>query len=141
MIVPAVYIIFSKDSKILLHRRANTGYMDGKYSLPSGHLDGGESAVEAAIRETKEEIGVDINPKDLRFIHLTHRVAEEGDHERMDLYFAISKWQGRSNNAEPDKCDDIRWFEKDNLPENIIPAVKTALELIAHGELYSEHNF
>jgi 8-oxo-dGTP diphosphatase len=43
-IIPAVYLIL-KNSKgqVCLTRRFNTGYMDGHYSLPAGHLDGGES--------------------------------------------------------------------------------------------------
>ena len=72
----AVYLIFRDGDKVLLLKRANTGYRDGYYSLPSGHLNGGEPAIRAAIREAKEEVGVDIDLKDLRLVHTSHRYSE-----------------------------------------------------------------
>ena len=48
---PAVYLLIRQDSKILMIRRFNTGYCDGMYSLPAGHLDGAETVKAAAIRE------------------------------------------------------------------------------------------
>lgn len=56
------YLILIKEGSILLLKRANTGFMDGYYSLPAGHLDGDETAREGGSREIKEEIGIDINP-------------------------------------------------------------------------------
>ena len=61
----SVYLLFIKDGKILLLRRANTGYEDGNYGLVAGHLDAHESLTNAAIREAKEESGVDIYLEDL----------------------------------------------------------------------------
>jgi 8-oxo-dGTP diphosphatase len=140
-IVPAVYLIFRKDDRILLLQRANTGYMDGMYSLPSGHLDGGEPAVMAAVREAKEEVGVTINPADLRLVHTLHRVAEEGDHERIDLGFEVNKWRGRLRNAEPEKCSGIKWVAADKLPKNMVPLVSYMLQEVAQGKPYSSFNF
>ncbi len=57
-IIPAVYLILEKDNKILLLRRYNTGYNDGLYSLPSGHVEDGEFPIDALIREAQEEIGI-----------------------------------------------------------------------------------
>lgn len=140
-LVPAAYIILRKENKLLLIRRANTGYLDGLYSLPSGHIDGNEPAVQAAAREAKEEVGVDIETSDLRFVHVIHRVAEEKDHERVDFFFETSKWQGEPANCEPEKCDDIQWFSYDNLPPQLSPVVKQALQKIATGEQYSDLDF
>ena len=83
-LIPAVYVLLRNDDKIFLIRRAHTGYRDGFYSLPSGHIDGNESAVYAAAREAKEEVGVEIAEQDLKMVHVMHRLAEEGDHERLD---------------------------------------------------------
>jgi len=69
----AVYIILIKGEKVLLSRRFNTGWMDGKYSLISGHIDGNESISKAMIREAKEEIGIKIIKKDLIPITVLHR--------------------------------------------------------------------
>ena len=40
--VPAVYLILKEGDKILLGRRVNTGYHDGDYTVPSGHVEAGE---------------------------------------------------------------------------------------------------
>ena len=140
-VVPAVYLVVRKDKKILCARRANTGYSDGLYSLPSGHVEARESAVMAAIREAKEEIGITIDPVDLAFVHVGYRLAEERDHERVDFYFEITKWTDELYNAEPEKCDDLQWFLEDALPDNMIPAVRQALLTIADGQTYSDVGF
>ena len=58
----ASFVIFERDGKMLLARRFNTGYADGFYQMPSGHVEEHEYPSEAAIREIKEEVGVDIEP-------------------------------------------------------------------------------
>jgi 8-oxo-dGTP diphosphatase len=140
-VIPAVYIVLRRDDKILLIRRANTGYHDGFYSLPAGHVDGKEPAIIAAAREAKEEIDVDIALIDLQLVHMMHRVAEEGDHERVDFYFEAKQWQGEPRNAEPAKCDDLAWFAPNELPEKTVPVVRKALEKIAVDINYSDENF
>lgn len=140
-IVPAVYLLLRQEDKILLIRRYNTGYMDGKYSLPAGHLDGGESATRALVREAKEEIGIKLKSKDLRFLHVLHRRAAERDHERVDFFFEASKWLGSVINAEPDKCDDLKWTEISKLPKQMVPEVRYVLDKISAGEIYSELDF
>lgn len=52
----AVYGILSQGDHVLLVRRAGSGYRDGQLSLPTGHLDGGEDAITALVRELREEL-------------------------------------------------------------------------------------
>ncbi len=54
----AVYLILIKENKVLLLKRANTGYEDGNYSLVAGHMDGNETIKQAMIREATEEAGI-----------------------------------------------------------------------------------
>jgi mutator protein MutT len=139
--VPAGYALLIKDNKILLQRRYNTGYMDGKYSLPAGHVDEGETFRQCAVRETKEEIGVDLDIEDLKFVHIMHRLSgpEWKDlRYRIDVFFITEKWQGEPKIMEPDKSDDLSWFDLDNLPENIIPYIKYAIDCIKNKVFYSE---
>lgn len=143
-IVPAAYLALIKDNKILLQKRFNTGYMDGKYSLSAGHVDKGETFTQCVIREVKEEIGVDLKPADLKVAHVMHRFsgAEWGDlAERIDAFFVAQKWEGNPEIKEPDKCDDLSWFDLDNLPENIIPYVGQAINCIKNKVFYSEHGW
>ena len=139
--VPASYLILRQGNKILLQRRFNTGYEDGKYSLPAGHVDRGETFTQCVKREAKEEIGIDLDADDLKASHLMNRFSgtEWGDLAyRIDLFFVSEKWQGKPEIKEPDKCDDLSWFDIDKLPENIILYIKQALENINKGIFYSE---
>lgn len=119
-----VHLLFFREGKVLLARRANTGYMDGYYSVPAGHLDGGEPVTRAAVREAKEEIGLDLDPAALRFACVLHR--REGD-ERIDFFLRVERWEGDPCNAEPDKCSELRWFKLSALPENIVPYVRQGI--------------
>ena len=139
--VPASYAVLLKDNKILLARRFNTGYMDGKYSLPAGHVDEGESFTQCIVREAKEEIGIDLKSEDLKVAHVMHRLSDSEWKElryRIDVFFVAEKWEGEIKNMEVNKCDDLAWFNLDNLPENIIPYVRQALENIKNKVSYSE---
>jgi mutator protein MutT len=131
-----VHLFFFRENQILLLRRFNTGYADGQYSVPAGHLDGGETVREAAAREAEEETGVRIEADDISFSTVMHRM--EGD-ERVDFFVHIHKWDGEPFNTEPDKCDDLRWVDINTLPANIIPYVKRALENHLNGIPFDEY--
>ncbi len=99
-----VHLLFFRENQILLLRRFNTGYSDGQYSVPAGHLDGGETVIAAARREAAEETGVHIEPGDLVFSSVMHR--RDGD-ERVDFFVEVHRWQGEPVNTEPEKCDEM----------------------------------
>jgi ADP-ribose pyrophosphatase YjhB (NUDIX family) len=101
-------------------------------------MDGGELAKLAMLREAREEVDVEINEKDLKFVHITSRLNGDTDNERIDLFFEAWKWSGEIKNNEPDKCTDVQWFNINNLPEDIIPYIKIVLESVLDGEYYSE---
>lgn len=139
-LIPAVYLVLRKDNKVLLLRRANTGYQDGKYGLVAGHLDGDELATVAMAREAKEEAGIGVDPAQLKFVHFAHRLGRgQIGQERVDLFYELHEWQGQIKNAEPEKCDDLSWFDIDNLPENMLPFVRRVLNDILNGIPYSEY--
>jgi 8-oxo-dGTP pyrophosphatase MutT (NUDIX family) len=119
-----VHLFFFREDQILLLRRYNTGFRDGEYSIPAGHLDGNETVMAAAVREAEEETGVQIEAGDIVFSSVMHR--NEGD-ERVDFFVHVLKWQGEPFNAEPGKCDKLLWTNMDDLPENTIPYVRRAI--------------
>ncbi len=140
--IPASYLVLIKNSKILLLRRFNTGYEDGKYSLIAGHVDEGETFTQCIIREAEEEAGISLNSDDLRVVHLMHRNSGlSAENERMDVFFIASSWKGEITNKEPHKCSDLSWFEIDNLPDNTIPHIKQAIECIKNNIYYSEYGW
>lgn len=117
-------------------RRFDTGYEDGNYSLPAGHIDQAETATQAVIREAKEEIGVELNKNELQLVHVVHRNGD--DHERIDFFFRAKSWQGEPVIGEPDKCDQFIWRDESKLPDNVVDYIKFALGKIREGEVYSE---
>lgn len=130
-----VHLLFVRDRQILLLRRFNTGFADGQYSVPAGHLDGDETVRAAAAREAQEEIGVRIEPEQIVFSSVMHR--REGD-ERVDFFVRVPAWRGEPVNAEPDKCDDLRWVDVDALPENTVPYVMRAIQNDRDGVRFDE---
>jgi 8-oxo-dGTP pyrophosphatase MutT (NUDIX family) len=137
--VGAVYLILRDQNKILLQRRFNTGFEDGNYGLPAGHLDGNETTREGLAREAKEELGIDIDPKSLQVLHVMHRKASLD--EKIDFFMTTNMYRGEVQNLEPHKCDHLEWFDVDDLPQNIITYVNVALELIKKKETYSEYGW
>ncbi len=121
----AVYLLLIKDNQVLLSRRFNTGWMDGKYSLISGHLDGDETVSEAMIREAFEEAKIKIKKEDLIPATVIDRKSDE---EYIDFFFVINKWEGNPTIGEPEKCDDLSWFPIDDLPNNLLPFIKEAIK-------------
>jgi 8-oxo-dGTP diphosphatase len=119
-----VHLLFFRENQVLLLRRFNTGFEDGNYSVPAGHLDGGETVRMAAVREAQEEIGVHIDVEDVAFASVMQR---RSDDERVDFFLHIKNWSGEPFNAEPEKCDELRWCDLDAQPENTIPYVKRAI--------------
>lgn len=134
-IIPAVHLLLIKDEKILLLRRINTGFYDGSYSVIAGHLNGGETATLAMVREAKEECGITINSENLKMVHVMHRKSNE---ERVDFFFITEEWKGEPINTEKNKCDDLSWFSLNELPNNIVPYVKYGILNFNIGILFSE---
>jgi len=133
-------IILKDDGKttgILLHRRKNTGYQDGKWDISaSGHVDEGETAQTAVIRECKEELGIDVKIEDLAFVHLSHRLST--DRTYYDIYFVVNKYAGEPTIMEPDKCSDLNWFDIDKLPSDMIECRAAAVQYYKDKVFYSE---
>ncbi|MGB6161268.1 MAG: NUDIX domain-containing protein [Pseudonocardiaceae bacterium] len=84
-----VHLILRHGEEILLGQRQNTGFADGSWHLPSGHTEDGESATIALIREANEEIGVRIDPAEVRFGHLMHHRTDSG---RIALFYEVTRW-------------------------------------------------
>jgi 8-oxo-dGTP pyrophosphatase MutT (NUDIX family) len=131
----AVHIFLLRENHVLLLRRVNTGYEDGNYSVVAGHLDGGESVTQAAIREAYEEVGVLLRPEHLTVASVMHRVSND---ERIDFFLVATTWSGTITNREPDKCTELRWCALDTLPANTIPYVRAALENCRRGVWFAE---
>jgi 8-oxo-dGTP diphosphatase len=100
---------------VLLHRRCNTGYMDGRYDLPSGHVERNEPLLHAAMRELQEETGISVREEALKLWHINQFNANNEDY--YNFFFVANDWDGKPSIMEADKCDDMRFFALDELPK------------------------
>lgn len=128
--------LLNDQNEVLLFRRINASFGNNEYSLIGGKIEAGETARSALIRETHEEIGIDISQKDLTLAHTLHKKGEDGIF--FALVFTASQWQGQPINKEPKKHADLKWFPLDDLPQNTIPTHRRIIELIQKGIIYSE---
>lgn len=122
----------------MLQKRQNTGYMDGYYSVVAGHLEGDETVLQAMIREAKEEAAITLHPNDLDLVGVMHRRSGQ---ERIDFFITSSEYQGEIKIMEPHKCSDMRWFEINKLPENLIPYVEKAINNYFDGQWFDNTGF
>ncbi len=132
----AVFMILRKGKQVLLLQRKATGWMDGQFSVPAGALDADETVKSAAIREALEEVGVTVQPHAVVHAHTMH--CKTGPAAWMGHFFVTESWQGEPRVCEPDKHSQVLWCETDTLPDNLIPYVRQALEMIERGVSYSE---
>lgn len=132
------YLILKQGNKILLHLRKNTGYCDGMWSLVAGHVENGESATAAMIRETYEEIGITLSPDQIKVIHVMHR---QTNRLNVDIFFDCPLWEGVIKNCEPEKCERLEFFPLENLPTNIVDYNAIALKAVLNEEFYSEQGW
>lgn len=128
-------LLLVRDGHVLLAERSGTGYADGQWNLPSGKLEEGEDLVAAAIREGREEIGVELHRDDLEMATSVHYLNPEG-RARVGFFFHARQWHGEPRNAEPHKCSRIQWFPLDQLPTNTVPYTHKGVEQFRRGEAF-----
>ncbi len=122
----AVQVILKQKDQVLLLGRQNTGYEDGKYGLPAGHIEFGETVKSAAVREAAEEVGATIDPDHLAIVGTMHRLQTV---TYVDFFLTCSTWTGEIENKEPEKCDGLLWANVNDLPHNMVHYVELGLSL------------
>ncbi len=111
---------------LLMHRKNDTGWGDGQWSLPGGKIDWMEDAEEAARRETYEETGLVVRG-DLMKLGYTNDKWPEHNKHYITLYFAGRASHDVCRVMEPSKCDDMRWVSIDSIggrEDNLFTGIK-----------------
>lgn len=126
--------------EILFQKRKNTGYCDGFYDLSaSGHVEANESMKHAMCREAKEELKIDINEEDLEFVCMIHKNSNGIIY--YNGYFKANKWGGEPIINEPQKNEELKWININNLPSNIVDDRIIAIENYKNNIKYSEYGW
>ncbi|MGH3831646.1 MAG: NUDIX hydrolase [Pseudonocardiaceae bacterium] len=135
----AVHVILADtEGRVLLMRRAGSGYADGQLGLPAGHVDLGETPTACAIREVGEELGIELNSSEPRPAGVMFRRSLE---PRVDIFFATTTWRGEPEIREPHKCTELRWVNPANLPDDALDFVGQAVTNARQGRHFHEYGW
>ena len=108
----AVAVVATDDGKILMVKR-DIDPMMGRWSLPAGYVDRGEVVEEAALREVREETGVEVRLDSLLGVY-----SSQGAPVILIVYAATVT----AGVASPgDEAQDVAYFPTDRLPEMPFP--------------------
>lgn len=139
----SVYLII-KNSKgeILLQRRQGTKLWPGFLALPAGHIDEGENAYEAAIREAREELNILISIDNIVDTFVVNR-KNKSLPSYYDVYFELNGYVGDIKINEVEKCSELVWADINNLPEDMIDfeieAINNNLKGIKFSATYADN--
>lgn len=115
--VVAKVVVVNQDHEILLLRRSKDDERRPlQWDIPGGHTDGNEFAEEAAVRETREETGININPRSLRLLSTrTQMVTPELN---VNWLFYVANANDNAVALSPEHVD-YRWANLDEVLEAI----------------------
>ena len=120
-----VGVIVIKGNKVLLGKRKNA-HGEGSWCFPGGHLEFNESVEECAVREVREETGIEI--KNLRLGPFTNDVFKKERKHYVTLFVIAEYASGKAKVMEPEKCEKWAWFEWNRLPEPLFLPIQNLLK-------------
>lgn len=133
----SIYLIIkNNEGRILLQRRQGSKLWPGFLALPAGHLDVGEDAYEAAAREAKEELDIEISVNNISDTFVVNRRNKTLE-PYFDVYFVLNGYKGNIKINEPDKCSMLKWVNINDLPNDMIGFEKKALNNYLNGIKFS----
>lgn len=122
-----------RGNETFLLRRKNTGWADDMFTVPSGHVEKGETILQAAAKEVREEAGVIVAEERLEFMHV-HYIHDV----YVNFYFKTFVWEGEPYCAEPDLCSEVLWLSLEKIPQDTIYQVRSVLKQSEKKNWFSE---
>jgi 8-oxo-dGTP pyrophosphatase MutT (NUDIX family) len=122
----AAVVVRDGDGRVLLVRHS---YGKERWSLPGGEVDPGESPAEAAVREAREEAGVEVELDHLIGVYYL-RSRKNG----LRFMFAAHIVSGEPSAADADEIAEFGWFEPDALPGPTTPTMPWGVKDAVAGE-------
>jgi 8-oxo-dGTP diphosphatase len=127
-----VGVMILKGVKVLLAKRKGS-HGEGEYAFPGGHLEYMESFEDCAIRETKEESGIEIANIRFQFLANVQKYAPQ-HYVHIGL---IAEWKaGVPTVLEPESSEAWEWYDLIRLPQPLFEMCKLAIDSYRTGENY-----
>jgi 8-oxo-dGTP diphosphatase len=108
-----VAALIIRNGRVLLIRRKGA-HGEGSWSTPGGHLEFGEIPEQCAIRETREEVGIEI--ANVRFAAVTNDIFKESGKHYITLWMQADWLSGEPGIAAENEVAELGWFDWDCLP-------------------------
>ena len=119
--------VFNEKGEILLQRK-----MDGRWGIPGGFMELGESAEETARREVLEETGMQIGKMELVTVvsgAQTHTVLNNGhEYYSVTIVYATDDIRGGDLKADGIETSEVGFFNLEQLPENLNPLIRAMIQ-------------
>lgn len=128
-----VGVMIVKDGRVLMARR-KSGQRPGWYGWIGGKLEFGETLQACAIREAREEAGIEI--ANLRLSCVSTIIVQ--DQHWIDIEFQADVASGEPRAAAPDEIVEWAWYPLDDLPGPIFEPAQYALEAYRSGNILNE---
>jgi mutator protein MutT len=121
-------VILNADGRVFLAKRGREARNEsGKWEFPGGGVEFGETLEHALMREVLEEYGFEVEVQELLDV-VNHLIPAEEQHW-VSPTFLCRFTSGAPRIREPDKCDEIGWFELEMIPvDQLTIASKKSLE-------------
>jgi 8-oxo-dGTP diphosphatase len=129
-------VLVIKNDQLLLGERIYS-HGSGTWCPPGGHLEYGESPVDCAIRELKEETGL-IAKKIVSGPWTNDFFQAEGKHY-LSVYMFVKSFEGEPRANEPEKISCWRWFNFDALPQPLFLSLRNLLDTNSLSSLSSRY--
>lgn len=133
--VGACIIIVQGNKTLLAQRKSKKSVGGGHWGSMGGHVEFGETPAQAAIREAREELGIEVG--NLKFLICLDEQFGEYKHY-VDFIFLADIISGQPQIMESHAIEKVEWFELDDLPSPLFAPVKLALEALKTGDKYGE---
>lgn len=120
-----VGIIVRKHNEVLLGKRKGA-HGSESWAFPGGHLEFAEELKDCVKREVKEETS--INVTNIHFGTLTNDIFEKEVKHYITIFMVCDYESGTVTNMEPNKCEEWKWFQWNNLPSPLFLTIQNLLK-------------
>lgn len=130
-------IIVNQNGDVLFGKRR--GGLAPYYSIPGGRLEAGETFEECAIREIKEETGMDIeDPKVIAVTNNLKTFKNEGVHY-ISVVLLAKSFSGEAKVMEKEKCEEWIWADPKSIPMPHFDASERSIDCYLEGIFYKKY--
>lgn len=112
--IAGIAVLVKKDGKVLMGKRKK---YPPKWGLPGGKIEFGENLEKSILREIDEEVGIKV--KNLKFGTVTNEIFDEIGEHYVSVIMTADYDSGEVVLKEPEKCEEWKWFDWNNLPESL----------------------